>query len=59
MPDINKYITNEALAEIRSEIDDADGREILFIGRSNNDGFVTKVDVAARGSNSSVACIYS
>ena len=57
MPDINKYITNEALAEIRSEIDDADGREILFIGRSNNDGFVTKVDVAARGSNSSVAAV--
>jgi len=57
MPDINKYINNDAIVEIRAQIDDAEGREVLFIGRVNNDGFVTKVDVVARGSNSSVAAV--
>jgi len=57
MSDINKYITNDAIAEIRREINDADGKEVLFIGRVNSDGFVYKADVAARGSDSSVAAV--
>jgi len=57
MPDINKYITNDAISEIRTAINDAEGREVLFIGRINDDGFVTKTDVVARGSDSSVAAV--
>ena len=56
MPDINKYITNNSISELRSAIDDAEGREVLFIGRISG-GLVTKIDVIARGSDSSVAAV--
>ena len=57
MPDINKYITTDAIANMRNEINDAEGREILFLGKTSSNGFVTKVDVVARGSDSSVAAV--
>ncbi len=56
MPDINKYITNNSISELRSAIDDAEGREVLCIGRISG-GLVTKIDVVARGSDSSVAAV--
>ena len=57
MPDINKYITNNSISELRSAINDAEGREVLFIGRISDGDLVTKIDVIARGSDSSVAAV--
>ena len=57
MPDIHKYISDNALNKIRDEIVEAKEREILFIGRADSSLFITEIDVVARGSDTSVAAV--
>ncbi len=57
MPDLNKYIAPDAASVMRAAIAEANGREILFIGHTNQNDVVTKVDVLARGSEASVAAV--
>jgi len=57
MSNINKYITEEIAGRIRNEISDAKGREVFFVGHTNDKSIVVDLDVLARGNDISVAAI--
>ena len=42
---------------MRAEIADADGEEVFFVGKADEDGFIIAVDVAARGNDSEVLAV--
>lgn len=57
MDNINEKLSTEAIEKIQLEIEKADGNEVFFRGIPDDDGFVTKVQVLARGNKYSVPAI--
>ncbi len=57
MSNINKYITEEITGKIRNEISGAKGREVFFVGHTNEDSVVVDIEVVARGNEVSVAAV--
>jgi ATP-dependent DNA helicase DinG len=52
---LNRYFTVGAISKIKSEIQAADGNEVLFFGWTDENSLVEKVEPAARGNDVSVA----
>ncbi len=50
--------TDEALAKIRHELRQAQGREVLFIGHLGEDQRIARVEVGARGTAEEVPALY-
>ena len=57
MSEIKEYITEAAVSVMRNAISDADGREVFFIGHTDENSMVTEVDVIARGTRGAVAAV--
>jgi ATP-dependent DNA helicase DinG len=55
--DVAALFTDEARAEIRSEIELAGGAEVFFYGRVDESGLVVEVEVCARGNEASAPAI--
>ena len=54
---IHKYIAPEAIRTIRDAIQEADGNEVFFVGYTEEDLVVHKVDVVARGHETAVPAV--
>jgi ATP-dependent DNA helicase DinG len=56
---MHKHFTEDALLPMRQEIQQANGNEVFFIGRTNVDGIVCEVETIARGTKVAVPAIIS
>lgn len=54
---MKSHFAEKALLTMRQEIADADGNEIFFLGRTDDQGWVVAVEPLARGSRDAVAAI--
>ncbi len=54
---MKSYFAEKAVLTMRREIADADGNEIFFLGRTDEQGCVVSVEPLARGSRDAVAAI--
>lgn len=52
-----KYLTQTCIEAIRDHIREAGGREVYFVGNTNNQKIVEEVNVVARGNENSVPAI--
>ena len=57
MQPINKYLSPQVIESIRTTIADADGNEVFFVGYTDEQQCIEKVDVVARGDEESVPAI--
>ena len=54
---VTEFINNEIAEIMRKEIKDSGGNEVFFRGVPDEEGLVTKIEVIARGNESSVAAL--
>ena len=54
---VAEFINNEIAEIMRKEIEDSGGNEVFFRGVPDEEGLVTKIEVIARGNESSVAVL--
>lgn len=55
---IEKKISSDLLNMIKESIDDANGNEVLFLGKVNSSLIVTSIEIGARGDENSVPAIF-
>lgn len=54
---IEERISKKVLVLMREQIEDAEGQEVLFIGRVNAEGIISSIVTAARGSEEAVPAL--
>ena len=47
--DVTRRFSEQVIANMRSAIEEADGNEVFFVGRINDDGLIVSVELGARG----------
>ena len=52
--DVTRRFSEQVIANMRSAIEEADGNEVFFVGRINDDGLIVSVELGARGNEDSV-----
>ena len=57
--EINRRFSENVRKEMRRQIQEADGNEVFFAGKINEEGVVVTVVAAARGNTNSVPVNYS
>jgi len=58
MQSISKYLSQNVIESIRNAIEDADGNEVFFVGYTDENQRLEKVDVVARGDEEAVPAIF-
>src|SRR5512135_1232000 len=54
---MNRYFSEKTLLQMRGEIDEANGNEVFFLGRTDESKLVVEVEPLARGNRDAVAAI--